>query len=574
MSAETPAPGHGRREFLSRVGGTTAVAAALTGALPGPVAAHDDDDVQRFRDVHGMSPRARDAFEVRLKAALFQMRRGTSQHRSNGDERRYENKIGSFSKFLPHDANGEVDGAAFAALVHAMQTADPADFERIPLGGAGKLVNPQAGFAFGFCGADAQASPVRVPPRFASAETAGEMVELYWAALARDVPFDQYATDPTIAAACAELSALSDFRGPKIGGAVAPGTIFRGPTAGDLVGPFISQLLWKPINYGPYVVDQRVRVTPPATADPNADYLWDYTEWLTVQNGGAPPRPQQFVGTTRRYIITARDLAEWLHRDFSHQGGTNAVFILMANGVGLAPGNPYLTSLTQVGNFTLGGSQILDLVASIANTALQACWFHKWSVDRKVRPEEFGGSIHNKLTLGLPRPIHRDVLDSVALAQLAREVRDGTAADAVRRRLPCAPGVSEWALGLLWRLGHDPQGLLQHAGGHRQSRRPRRDRSDARPVRRAAAHRGQRDRQAGVERGRGPRRPVRGALAERLRPGDVPGRGVRHCRAAGHAAHVERVVRRLPVQEVRRDGGDDLDRDQTGRRRAGGPPRP
>jgi hypothetical protein len=410
MSAQTAPRGHGRREFLSRVGGTTAAAAALAGALPDPVAAHDDD-------VQGMPQRARDAFQVRLKAALSQMRRGTSQHRSNGDERRYANRIGSFSKFLPHDANGEVDGAAFAALVRAMDTADGEDFERIPLGGVGKLVNPQAGFAFGFCGADAQASAVRVPPRFASAETAGEMVELYWAALARDVPFDQYATDPTIAAACAELSALSDFRGPKIGGLVTPGTIFRGPTFGDLIGPFISQLLWKPINYGPYVVDQRVRVTSPATADPSADYLWDYAEWLTVQNGGPPPRPQQFVGTTRRYMITARDLSEWVHRDFSHQAGTNAVFVLVANGVGLAPGNPYQTSLTQVGNLTLGLSQVLDLVASVANNALQACWFHKWSVDRKVRPEEFAGSLHNTLTLGLPRPIHRDVLDSVALAR-------------------------------------------------------------------------------------------------------------------------------------------------------------
>ena len=97
MSAGTPTPGHGRREFLSRVGGSAAVAAALTGALPAPVAAHDDDDFQHFRDVHRVSQRARDAFEVRLKAALFQMRSGTSQHRSNGDERRYENKIGSFS---------------------------------------------------------------------------------------------------------------------------------------------------------------------------------------------------------------------------------------------------------------------------------------------------------------------------------------------------------------------------------------------------------------------------------------------------------------------------------------------
>jgi hypothetical protein len=164
------------------------------------------------------------------------------------------------------------------------------------------------------------------------------------------------------------------------------------------------------------MLDQRVRVTPSAATDLSADYLWDYMEWLTVQNGGAPPRPQ-VVGTTRRYIITSRDLSEWLHRDFSHQGGTDAVFILMANGVGFAAGNPYVTSQTQVGNFTFGVSQILDLIASTANNALQACWFHKWAVDRKVRPEEFGGSIHNKLTFGLPRPIHRDVLDSVGLAR-------------------------------------------------------------------------------------------------------------------------------------------------------------
>src|SRR5688572_2433609 len=41
MSTRTP--GCGRREFFSRVGGT-ATAAALTGALPAPLAAHNDND--------------------------------------------------------------------------------------------------------------------------------------------------------------------------------------------------------------------------------------------------------------------------------------------------------------------------------------------------------------------------------------------------------------------------------------------------------------------------------------------------------------------------------------------------
>lgn len=135
------------------------------------------------------------------------------------------------------------------------------------------------------------------------------MVELYWAALARDVPFDSYATDPTSASAAAELSTLADFRGPKVGGAVTPGTIFRGPTAGDLVGPYISQLLLKPVNYGPYVIDQKVRTALSAVGNPNADFLWSFSEWLSVQNGVSPLPRTQVVANTRRHIITARDLA-------------------------------------------------------------------------------------------------------------------------------------------------------------------------------------------------------------------------------------------------------------------------
>jgi hypothetical protein len=57
MSAATPTPGHGRREFLSRVGGTAAVAAGLTGAPPATIAAHDDDDFPHFRDIHRVSLR-------------------------------------------------------------------------------------------------------------------------------------------------------------------------------------------------------------------------------------------------------------------------------------------------------------------------------------------------------------------------------------------------------------------------------------------------------------------------------------------------------------------------------------
>jgi hypothetical protein len=396
--------GTNRRRFLSQVGGSAVAGALLPTLTPSSAFAARDDESNSAR-------RADEALIKRQRAALLQWRQGVPRQPDNGDERRYANKIGSFSKALPHDAFGEVDRPAYAALVRAIKTADSEDFEQVPRGGAAKLVNPQGGFAFGFIGADSNALAMRKAPAFASAEEAGEMVELYWQALTRDVPFDAYGSDPTIAQAAAELSSLTDFRGPKVGGSVTPGTIFRGPTAGDLVGPYISQLLWKPINYGPYVLDQRVRV-----AAPDVDYMTDYDTWLSIQNGG-PAGPKQYVGTSRRYIITARDMTEWVHRDFTHQGGTDAVFILLASGVPLAPGNPYLNLAGQAGFVTFGAPQILDLVACVANLSLCSCWFQKWSVHRRVRPEAYGGSVHNRVVMNRPYPIHADLLGSAALQE-------------------------------------------------------------------------------------------------------------------------------------------------------------
>ena len=446
-----------RRQFLAQVGGLQrpwlGVASLGTGAAAYEWGGHDDES-------RALRRRVCEAFEVRLRAALFQKENGADSHPTNGDERRYPNRIGSFSKTLPHDGNGEVDAQAFDALVHAMSTADPTDFEAIPLGGIQKLANPQSGFAFGFGGCTRTQRAFRRrhgsraqkrPRKWRGSWT--------WAALTRDVPFDTYASDPGIAAAAADLSALANFRGPKIGGAVTPATIFRGPTSGDVVGPFISQLLWKPFNYGPYAIDQKVRV-----AAPNLEFLTDYGEWLTVQNGGPAPRPQQYVGTERRDIITARDLTEWLHRDFSHQGGTNAVFILMASGVGFAPGNPYLTSATQSSNQTLGPAQILDLVASIANLSLQACWYHKWSVHRRIRPEEFGGSLRNKLVLGLQRPVHQQLLNSAALAAVHSRFGSALLPMAYPKDAPSS-GLSGRTCDLRWCVGNYAEGVLQHERG-------------------------------------------------------------------------------------------------------------
>jgi hypothetical protein len=109
---------------------------------------------------------------------------------------------------------------------------------------------------------------------------AAEMVEDYWQALIRDVPFAQYGTSALIQMALDDFSRLSNYTAPRANGSITPDTIFRGAWAGDIEGPIISQFLAQPVPYGMITIDQRHR-----TAAPGIDYLTAFPEWLSVQQG-------------------------------------------------------------------------------------------------------------------------------------------------------------------------------------------------------------------------------------------------------------------------------------------------
>jgi hypothetical protein len=99
-----------------------------------------------------------------------------------------------------------------------------------------------------FCGpvgpaAEYWAPYMRPAPTLSSAETAGEMVENYWMYLTRDVKFSEFHADPTIALAVENINKLTHFVH-----AVTPANLFRGPTVGDLAGPYVSQFLVLPIQ--------------------------------------------------------------------------------------------------------------------------------------------------------------------------------------------------------------------------------------------------------------------------------------------------------------------------------------
>jgi len=369
--------------------------------------------------------RAAKAYDIRVTQATTQRSLPAPGHPNNHDEDAYATRIGSFSKGLPHNDLGEVDPDAYDALLLAVGSQLPSDFEAIPMGEPNlamrrKLVNPQAGLAFELLGADSHHLALPAPPRFASAETAGEIVENYWMALTRDVAFSTYevaVTPPLIAAAIKDLNKLSDFTGPKIGGLVTPRTLFRGFTPGDLVGPYVSQFLLKAAKFGSDIIDQRIQTT---TA--NADFLTNYGDWLAAQRG-TTVAPNTF-DPVLRYIRNGRDSGQYVHIDVLFQAYFDACLIISAPvpagyGIPVNPGNPYATSQNQEGFASFGPPHIKGLLGEAAVRALNAVWYQKWFVHRRMRPEVFAGRIHNHKAGAANYPIHADALNSDAVAQVS-----------------------------------------------------------------------------------------------------------------------------------------------------------
>jgi hypothetical protein len=353
------------------------------------------------------APKEEQALEIRKKAADFQLNRSFPEPQNNGDEGRYPAGLANFSKALPHNKLGEVDENAYRKLLQAIESRNPSDFDQVPLPGSTKLANPQSAFALDLEGADSKTLSVNPPPGFDSEEFAGEMVECYWLALTRDIPFSQYGNETLTAAAINDLKRFSTFQN------VNAGNLFRADIPGVQTGPYISQFLLQPFKFGTTSIEQRYR-----TYLRGNDHLTSYQDWLALQNG-SPARSTGAFDETPRFIYNGRALASWVHLNFTYQPALIATLILLSYGnEALDDANPYKSSSSQSGFATFGAPHILDFVARAANHALKGAWYQKWVVHRRMRPEELGGRIHNHITGAAQYPINSKLLDSQAVASL------------------------------------------------------------------------------------------------------------------------------------------------------------
>jgi hypothetical protein len=395
-----------RREFLTGIPGAVAatVVPFASSAEAGDGSSGDSTDARE---------RVIDSYQIREEAARAETKVPIPKQITNGDEQNSPNFIGNFSKGLPHNSIGEVDKHAYRSFLNALHQGTAAALEKVPLGGNVKLVNTLAGLSFDLEGTDSHQLAIPPIPSVASQGLADQAIELYWMALCRDVNFTDYGSNPLAQAAAAELSSLHGFTGPRSGGLVTPQTLFRGFTADDVIGPYVSQLLLCPFNYGPYAMDGKMSMYVPGV-----DYMTDQASWLAVQNGQGP-FAQNVVDPVRRYIRNGRDYAMFVHTD--PLGGLfmsfyNAGMELFQNGAPLNPGNPYRDYKTQDPFGTFGVPFFLGMMGEVAMHAFKAAWYAKWFVHRALRPEAFGGLVHMTKTRQAHYPLHSDILNSVALA--------------------------------------------------------------------------------------------------------------------------------------------------------------
>jgi hypothetical protein len=398
-----------RRRFLGGIGGAGLATAFGLGGGSSTAAADDGNtegeggsDGSDMMDANG---RMDDVYETRMEMVNRLQERGMppmDERETLDEEENMDTKVAMFTKGLPHADDATPDQDAYDHLKEALETGDPELFDTIPLGGHRHFIEPQGAYSVELMGPDPYALVTDAPPAFNSDEHVGEMIELYWQSLARDIPFQEYEDNELMQAAADDLKDAPGYNGPT-----DPKYLFHADIPGVEKGPYLSQFLWKDAPLSVHEISQDI-----ITLEPGEDYITDYDEWLANVRGELPG-PEDESGhhdgeladsltEYRKYMSTGRDMAACVERDMVFQPYMIAVMVLMGRPVDGVVQNPeelfddnypYAKNETQVGFLDFGREGVMDLVSGIGQPAHVAAWVQKWLVHRRARPEEYGGLV-------------------------------------------------------------------------------------------------------------------------------------------------------------------------------------
>jgi hypothetical protein len=337
------------------------------------------------------------SFALRTQEAGMDAFAPSAPQLDNGDEALYSDKSGTYTKGVLQSGIGLVDIAAYDSFKAALASGNPADFENIIVGNGGnpngRLNGPQGGLAFYLGNLDADQITSPPAPAVASEAYATELVEMYWAALLRDIAFTDYPGNLTAKAAAAELTNLPAYAGPRDAtNKVTPDLLFRGIFPGEQTGPYLSQFLLidKNVSLGALPIVQKY------VTNSKKDFLTDPAEFLKIQNGQTPSF--SLTPGSALYLHDGRGLAAYTHVDVLYEAYFIAYLVLSALNAPVNPGSPYKTSKTQKPFATWGDPDIAATLAAAALVALKAVWYQKWWVHLRHRPESGGGLVYLQKT--------------------------------------------------------------------------------------------------------------------------------------------------------------------------------
>jgi hypothetical protein len=343
----------------------------------------------------------------------------------NTDEKKYKcyNYNGSFHKGLQHNlVDGRlVNSEDYETMKLAIVDGDQKLLASVPLAinSSLHLNNPLGSWSTALIGAEQGVLLIDKPPLLSSDTAAAEMLEVYAAAVARDVSFVEYSTDPTIQQLLTNtylnnIFVILNLKYSFDHKPFVPETIFRLALSGNELGPYISQFLYLNIIEGSLHIQQKYFV-PPTRAE--AEVGGFRTEWgvnlhetINIQNGNLSLLPPSTPSNQLipHYIYSGRALSEAVHNDLVYQFFFQAAAILTSLGATQNPGWPIYPN--QNGFVTNNGNgQLYTTISDVSEYALKHAWFWKWQEYRKLRPEVFGLWVEDVLSGLVPNKCNFDI---------------------------------------------------------------------------------------------------------------------------------------------------------------------
>lgn len=332
---------------------------------------------------------------------------------SNSDESEVPQFIGNFTKGLMHNSSGRVANPNhYIQLRDSLLNRNVESLSSVPLSGSRKYVQPLASFATNMIGPVGSSVPLPAAPSLSSSQTAAEMVEDYCHVLCRDIPFNNYSTNSTIADCVTYMNALSNYQGPK---PVTPSNIFRGVGEGVSTGPYLSQIFFMSNRLWPFTINSQINYPTRTSAN---NRMITESNYLDVQNGDVPESGPAISGTAT-YPATGRDLTYNVWKDSLGEWFVLAPLRLVEAGAPFSSLNPYNNpplNNNQHGFVTWSLNDLMICIFSVAQNCLTSAWYGKWVVNRRTRPEGCGNEVEQyRKTTTNPANLHSDLLTSGVL---------------------------------------------------------------------------------------------------------------------------------------------------------------